>query len=50
MSETTKPAADDKRLQLVWPGTPTQVERVKLPFKVTERVPMLSPALRRELA
>jgi adenine-specific DNA-methyltransferase len=35
MSETQ---SDYKRLELVWPGKKTQVERVKLPFQVIERV------------
>jgi hypothetical protein len=29
---------DYKRVELVWPGNRTQVERVKLPFQVIERV------------
>lgn len=29
---------DYKRVELVWPGKRTQVEHVKLPFQVIERV------------
>jgi hypothetical protein len=29
---------DYKRVELVWPGKKTEVERVKLPFQVIERV------------
>ena len=30
--------SDYKRVELVWPGKRTQVERIKLPFQVIERV------------
>src|SRR3990170_4970558 len=37
-SDMPEPQQDYKRVELVWPGKRTQVERVKLPFQVIERV------------
>ena len=32
------PSQDYDRVELVWPGKRTEVERVRLPFQVIERV------------
>jgi len=37
----TEAHADYKRVELVWPGKKIQVERVKMPFQVIERVSTL---------
>src|SRR3990172_7564751 len=37
-SDMPEPQPDYRRVELVWPGKKTQVERVKLPFQVIERV------------